>query len=72
MIHFIKNGIDHTVSGIHVIKDNALLTITNVYKVIEGQAILLWTLASELISSCFGNGYWINEEAWVNEEAWKN
>lgn len=24
------------------------------------------------IKSCFGNGYWENEQPWINNEGWKN
>ena len=26
----------------------------------------------EAISSCFGKGYWINEEPWDNDDGWTN
>lgn len=26
----------------------------------------------ELISSCFGSGYWINDRPWINDDAWSN
>lgn len=26
----------------------------------------------ELISSCFGSGYWINERPWINSDGWNN
>lgn len=29
---------------------------------------LVW----QIISSCFGNGYWINTKAWSNTDGWKN
>lgn len=29
---------------------------------------LVW----ELITSCFGRGYWIGEAPFVNEDGWKN
>lgn len=31
-------------------------------------ASLVW----EAISSCFGNGYWINAKPWSNTDAWRN
>lgn len=31
-------------------------------------AKLVWSA----VSSCFGKGYWINEQPWDNEDAWKN
>ncbi len=38
--------------------------ITAVYR----GARLVW----ELIKSCFGRGYWINNAPYVNEDGWKN
>lgn len=38
--------------------------ITAVYR----GARLVW----ELIKSCFGRGYWINEAAFVNDDMWRN
>lgn len=26
----------------------------------------------EWIKSCFGKGYWINDNIWLNEDSWKN
>lgn len=26
----------------------------------------------ELIKSCFGSGYWINNRSWINSDGWKN
>lgn len=26
----------------------------------------------QIIRSCFGNGYWINEAPFINTDAWKN
>ena len=31
-------------------------------------AVLVW----EAISSCFGNGMWLNDKAWKNTDGWKN
>ena len=38
--------------------------IVAVYKGLQ----LVW----EIIKSCFGKGYWINNAPWVNNDAWKN
>lgn len=29
---------------------------------------LIW----QAISSCFGAGYWSNQQAWINNEGWHN
>ena len=26
----------------------------------------------ELIRSCFGSGYWVNNRSWINSDGWKN
>ena len=31
-------------------------------------ARLIWAI----IKSCFGKGYWINEQPWMNNDAWIN
>ena len=31
-------------------------------------AKLVW----QLVSSCFGNGYWINLKPWSNKDGWRN
>lgn len=52
------------VSGIYKFHDGAMRTILTVYK---GTRVV-W----ELIRSCFGRGFWINEQPWVNSDGWKN
>lgn len=29
---------------------------------------LMW----QLVRSCFGKGYWINDLPWLNDDVWKN
>lgn len=26
----------------------------------------------ELVNSCFGSGYWINDRPWINSDGWNN
>ena len=26
----------------------------------------------EIVNSCFGAGYWVNEKPWLNDEGWNN
>lgn len=28
--------------------------------------------AVEIVNSCFGAGYWVNEKPWLNNEGWSN
>ena len=30
------------------------------------------TIVWQMIRSCFGNGYWINDRPWLNTDGWKN
>ena len=30
------------------------------------------TLIWQIVRSCFGNGYWINDRPWLNADGWKN
>lgn len=30
--------------------------------------VVVW----EVVNSCFGKGYWINEKPWNNKDGWKN
>ena len=32
---------------------------------------LIWSKSSDFYS-CFGKGYWINENPWLNDDGWKN
>ena len=72
MMQFIKDGLTRSASGVYVVKDGVKLTITNIYDYVAEKTRLLWTIASDFISSCFGGGYWINEEAWKNDDVWNN
>lgn len=52
------------VSGVYKFKDGVMKTILSVYKGVD----LVW----QLIRSCFGRGYWINNQPWVDSDGWKN
>lgn len=28
--------------------------------------------AVEIVNSCFGSGYWVNDKPWLNDEPWSN
>ena len=32
--------------------------------------VIVWQ--KEASRSCFGSGYWINQNPWLNDDAWKN
>lgn len=52
------------VTAINYIKNGTERAITAIYKGTK----LIW----EIVSSCFGNGYWINSQKWSNTDGWKN
>lgn len=49
-------------------KDGALRTFSTLYQYVDGAMHALWTS----IRSCFGNGYWDNDQPWDNDDAWSN
>jgi hypothetical protein len=38
-----------------------------IFEIYRGKTII-W----QMIRSCFGNGYWINDRPWLNTDGWKN
>jgi hypothetical protein len=71
-MYTIKNGKVRYVDNIHVVKDNILKDVENVYSVVKGKLVLIWTSIRDLIAGVFTQGFWQNEESWNNEDAWKN
>lgn len=71
-MYIIKDGKKVETSGIYAIKDKVKRTITNVYAVIAGSAVRVWTIATDIISGVFSQGFWKNSEGWNNDDAWKN
>ena len=57
-----KNGRETT--GIHRNGHDFI----EVWEFIKGS----WRMVWELIRSCFGRGFWVNEQPWNNEDGWKN
>lgn len=71
-MYAIKNGKVKSITGIYVVKDKTVRSIQNVYSVIKGKAVLVWTAIKDFIASVFAQGYWQNQEGWNNDDAWKN
>lgn len=72
MMQFIKDNLVRSASGVYIFRDGKKITISNIYDYVAGKTRLLWTTIKDFISSCFGGGYWINEESWKNDDVWKN
>lgn len=58
------NGNKELVSKRKLVYPSRWKVATEIYR----GARLVWTA----IKSCFGAGYWVNDEPWLNEEGWKN
>ena len=68
----IKNNQLKEVSSIYAVKDKAVKTITNVYSIVKGKAVLVWTAIKDFVAGVFSQGYWQNQEGWNNQDMWKN
>lgn len=53
------------------IYDKEVANVTAFGKVIS-KIVYKGKIVWELIRSCFGSGYWINNRSWINSDAWKN
>lgn len=63
-IHVKHTDILREITGVYFIDK----TISNIYLGTQ----LIWTLAKDVVSSCFGAGYWINDKPWLNDDNWRN
>lgn len=68
----IKNSQLKEVSNLYAVKDKAVKTITNVYSIVKGKAVLVWTAIKDVVAGVFSQGYWQNREGWNNQDMWKN
>lgn len=71
-MYTIKDGKPTPVTNIYAVKDKTVRSIQNVYSVIKGKAVLVWTAIKDFIASVFAQGYWQNQEGWNNQDMWKN
>lgn len=71
-MYTVKDGSTKSLNKAYVIKDATVRAITNIYAVVQGAAVLIWTAASDIISSVFSKGYWVNDAGWKNTDSWKN
>ena len=60
----------HKAVGRHYVDDDGrvLRMVRQLYVASASAVKLVW----ELVSSCFGSGYWNNEKPWKNDDAWRN
>lgn len=54
-----------------IVKKHNVTGITAFNKFIV-KVVVAGKVVWELISSCFGSGYWINDRPWINDDAWSN
>lgn len=71
-MYVIKNGNPKSITGIYAVKDKTVRSIQNVYSIIKGKVVLVWTAIKDFIASVFAQGYWQNQEGWNNNDLWKN
>lgn len=71
-MHIIKNGKSESVSNVYAIKDKVVQSISEIYAVVAGAAIQVWTIAKDYIAGVFSQGFWNNEEGWNNNDSWLN
>lgn len=71
-MYILKNDNPTEISNIYAVKNETVRIIKNVYSIVKGNAVLVWTALKDALSSVFSRGYWINEEGWNNEDSWKN
>lgn len=67
----VKNGKIITPNNIKIYKDSSIKTISNIYTVIKGKIVLIWSAIKDILSA-FGAGFWKNEGPWNNNDSWKN
>lgn len=46
--------------------------ITKYYTIVNHTARLIWKSIKSVTRSCFGSGWWVNDEPWINDDGWKN
>ncbi len=60
-----KTGTRTPTSGIYALVDGIVREITVVY---TDTREIIW----QLVRSCYGKGYWIEEKPWLDNDIWKD
>lgn len=71
-MYTIQEGKRKPIESVYAIKDKTRKVISNIYSIIKGEVVLVWTAVKDLISGVFSTGSWNNKEGWNNKDAWKN
>jgi hypothetical protein len=71
-MYTIQEGKTKPIESVYAIKDKTRKVISNIYSIIKGEVVLVWTAVKDLISGVFSTGSWNNKEGWNNKDAWKN
>jgi hypothetical protein len=61
-----------SISNVYAVKDASFKAITNVYAIVKGKAVQIWTAIKDIIGGVFGSGIWNSTELWNNDDLWKN
>lgn len=71
-MYVLENGNPIEISNIRAVKDKTVRIIKNIYSIVKGNAVLVWTALKDALTGVFSRGYWVNGEGWNNEDMWKN
>lgn len=68
----INGGKKISASEVYTVRGQVKKAITDIYTIIAGKAIKVWTAVTDAIAGVFAQGFWKNDEGWNNEDSWKN
>lgn len=60
-----KEGTSTPITGFYVLLDGTIKTITTIY---TDMGEIIW----QLVRSCYGKGYWIEDKPWLDNDTWKD
>ena len=63
-----KDGQFREVTSLQQFKDGVWHSVATLTQYVGGLFVTLWSS----IRSCFGKGYWDNNQPWDNDDAWSN
>ena len=60
-----KEGTRKPTTGVYAVVNGALRAILTVY---DDARNIIW----QLVRSCYGKGYWIQDKPWLDADTWKD